>query len=330
MHTAANTQTDSESPTFSEAWTLWLAYRRHGTHPLRDSTLADYQSIYRHHLEPSFGSMRIAEFDGLLIARFSVASTAAGVSPKRLSNVLVPLRACLRWHHRIGALLPDPSVWFDSPASAASERRVLTPNQIEALIDATPPFYRPFIEFAAYVGTRAGEQRALTWADVDLATRTASISKTYYRDTLQRSTKSGHDRTVPLPPHVAASLAVWGERCPASPQALVFPSPRGTVLDLDTFRARVFRPAVLRATLPPTLRIHDLRHTAASLYLQSGATVREVMAIFGWSQMQTALRYLHTTEPLTVAAERLSGARERALALPAPQRSPPRCDIAGR
>jgi len=61
------------------------------------------------------------------------------------------------------------------------------------------------------------------------------------------------------------------------------------------------------------LRIHDLRHTAASLYLQSGATVREVMEIFGWSQMQTALRYLHTTEPLTLAAQRLSDVRETAL-----------------
>ncbi len=306
---------------FAEAWQLWLAYRRHGTHPLRASTLADYESIYRRHLGPAFGTLRLSDIDGAAIARFTITATAAGVSPKRLSNVLVPLRACLRWHHRIGSLDRDPSAWFDTPSRAADERRILTPPQVEALIGALPLHHRPFVEFAAYVGTRAGEQRALTWDDIDLLARTASITKTYYRDTLQRSTKTGRDRVVPLPPHVTATLTQWRERCPSSAENLVFPSLRGGVLDLDVFRARVFKPAVVRAGLPASLRIHDLRHTAASLYLQSGATVREVMEIFGWSQMQTALRYLHTTEPLTVAAQRLSDARESALSpSPPPER----------
>lgn len=61
--------------------------------------------------------------------------------------------------------------------------------------------------------------------------------------------------------------------------------------------------------LPESLRIHDLRHTCASLHLQHGATVREVMEIHGWRQMQTALRYLHTTGSLNAAADRLSAAR---------------------
>ena len=163
------------------------------------------------------------------------------------------------------------------------------------------------------MGTRAGEQRALTWDDLDLAAGTALIDKTYFRTTLQRSTKTGRDRTVPVPPHVVAVLREWRDRCPPSPQGLVFPSPSGAPLDLDDFRARVFRPAVQRAGLPPDLRIHDLRHTAASLYLSSGATVRDVMAICGWSQLATAQRYLHSTESLSHAAERLSAARAEAL-----------------
>jgi integrase len=311
---AGHDTTADPSPSFVEAWGLWVSYRRHGTHPLRDSTLADYESIYRRHLEPAFGALRLDQLDGATIARFSIASTSAGVSAKRLSNVLVPLRACLRWHYRIGVIERDPSAWFDTPTPAADERRILTPQQIEALVQATPHYYRPFIEFAAYVGTRAGEQRALTWADVDLVTHTVSITKTYYRNTLQRSTKTGRGRQAPLPPHVAATLVEWRTVCPISASNLVFPSPSGRVLDLDVFRSRVFKPAVARAGLPESVRIHDLRHTAASLYLQSGATVREVMEIFGWSQMQTALRYLHTAEPLTAAACRLSSVRASALA----------------
>lgn len=307
-------------PTFADAWALWLAYRTHSARPLRASTLADYASIHRRHLAPSLDHLPISSIDGTAIARFTIARTAAGTSPKRLSNILVPLRACLRWHHRMGTLARDPSPWFDPPARAADERRILTPAQIEALLGELPEFYRPHVAFAAYTGVRAGELRALTWDDVDLTGRTARIDKTYFRATLQRSTKSGHDRTVPLPRHIAEHLALWRQSCPHSPERLVFPQPNGHPLDLDIFRARVFRPAVERAGLPPDTRIHDLRHTSASLYLQSGATVREVMDIHGWRQMQTALRYLHTANSLTGAADRVSDARDAALAPHEPTR----------
>jgi len=161
MSDAPDTSPQHPPPTtFAEAWHLWLAYRRHGTRPLRASTLVDYESIYRRHLGPALGALPLNALDGAAIARFAIASTAAGTSPKRLSNVLVPLRACLRWHHRIGSLERDPGAWFDSSRPAADERRILTPAQVEALLGATPEFYRPFLEFSAYVGTRAGEQRA--------------------------------------------------------------------------------------------------------------------------------------------------------------------------
>jgi integrase len=124
---------------------------------------------------------------------------------------------------------------------------------------------------------------------------------------------------VPIPPHLATELAAWRAACPRHPEGLVFCGPRGTPVDADDFRRRVFRPALERAHLDPATRIHDLRHTSASLYLASGAAVREVMEILGWKRMETALRYLHTTAPLTDAAERLSAARAERLAVrPAP------------
>lgn len=316
------TAPDSRSPTtVADAWSLWLAYRSAGTRPLRASTLADYESIYRAHIGPALGSARLDELDGLAIARFVIEKTAAGVGAKRLSNVLVPLRACLRWHHRMGALAADPSPWFDTAAPAADERRILTIAEVERLIAALPAEHRPFVAFAAYVGTRAGEQRALTWADVDLESGLARIDKTFYRGRLQHSTKSGYDRTVPLPPHIVSMLAEWRADCPPSSWDGVFPSRSGRPLDLDIFRARVFKPAIVAAHLPAELRFHDLRHTAASLLLQSGATVRDVMEICGWRQLATAQRYLHPAASLAEASARLSECRRAAISETSPVRS---------
>lgn len=307
--------------TFAEAWALWLAYRTAGPRPLRASTLADYESIHRRHLGPALDTLPLSAIDGTVIARFAIAETARGTGAKRLSNVLVPLRACLRWHHRMGSLARDPTRWFERSSNAADERRILSPTQVESLVAALPEFYRPHVAFAAYTGVRAGELRALTWGDVDLGQHIARIDKTYFRNRLQRSTKTGHDRTVPLPRHIAEMLAEWEVQCPPSPERLVFPGRTGRPLDLDDFRRRVFRPAVAHAGLPPSTRIHDLRHTSASLYLQTGATLKEVMEIHGWRQLQTAQRYLHTGESLTHAADRLSEARDRAC-MPATPRSP--------
>jgi integrase len=256
------TNTPATPATLAHAWATWLAYRSCGARPLRDSTLADYESIWRCHLCPHLGELSLAEIDGTAIAGLVVALNSAGVKPKRVANVLVPLRACLRWHHRMGTFGRDPTPWFDAAPPPAEERRILTIAQIEALAAALPPHYRALVTFAAYTGVRLGELRALTWDDIDLERRTARIDKTLYRDRLQRSTKTGHDRTVPIPPHVADELAEWREHCPPPPAggpAYVFPATTGGPLDADTFRARVWRKAVRAAGLPAGLRIHDGR-----------------------------------------------------------------------
>lgn len=258
--------------------------------------------------------MPLTEIGGTTIARLVVAISARGKSAKSLHNTLIPVRACLRWHYRMGTFDRDPTRWFDSPAPPANERNILTIAQIECLVTATPASYRPLVTFLAYTGVRLGEMRAITWADVDFDTQMVRIDKTYFRDQLQRSTKSGHDRDVPLPPHVVASLREWRTGCPdPSDAAPLFPDPSGRFLDAWSFRRNVWRSAVADAGLPANVRIHDLRHTSASLYLQHGATVREVMAIHGWRKLETAQRYLHTVESLNAAADRLSAAREKAV-----------------
>ena len=307
---SAEAQPTTNSPTFADAWAAWLTYRRAGPRPLRLSTLADYESAHRRYLGPFFGDTALDAIDGALIARFVVWASGHGISAKRLSNLLVPLRACLRWHHRMGMFSRDPTPWFDTATPPPRERLVLDIEQVEHLVSATPAHFQAFVATAAYTGMRLGELRALTWDDIDLDARTARVDKTRYRGRLETSPKTGQGRVVPLPRHLAAMLADWRDRCPASAEDLLFPLPAGTPSDADDFRARVFKPAGARAGLPEGLRFHDLRHTSASLYLQHGATVREVMAIHGWRQMQTALRYLHNLDSLNEAADRLSAARD--------------------
>lgn len=295
-----------EGPTIGQAWEAWFAYRCCGARPLRASTRADYECVWRCHLAAHLADVPLDTLNGATIAQLVVALSSAGMGAARLAKVMIPLRACLRWHHRMGSFERDPSPWFDASPPASGERRILSIPEIGRLLDAMPAFWRPMITFSVFTGVRLGELRALTWDDIDLEARTASITKTMYMNTVQHSTKTGFDRVVPIPTHVVEVLREWRTRCPASPEGWAFPKTTGRALDGNSFRKDTWRPAVKRAGLPASVRIHDLRHTSASLYLQHGATVREVMEIHGWRQMETALRYLHTTESLNVAADRLS------------------------
>lgn len=306
---------------FASAWVQWREHRTSGSRPIARSTREDYDSMYRRYLGPFFGWMRLVDIDARAIGEFQLRMRELGVSAVRYGKIVVPLRACLRWHHRKGTFPHDTSFWFDQPAPPADERKVLTFEEVELLISETPEHYRPFISCAAYTGLRLGELLALTWQDVDVDAGIVRVRRAMDRNVVRMYTKTKASRTVGLPAHLREQLARWKADCPASEDNLVFPSPRGRPIEPSTFRTRVFKPALARAGIDPSFRIHDLRHTAASWYVRAGASVVDLMRVFGWSQMQTALRYIHMLETPTMLAELLSESRHDRLEPPGQPRS---------
>jgi len=79
--------------------------------------------------------------------------------------------------------------------------------------------------------------------------------------------------------------------------SLVFRSPEGHMLNRDNVRHRGHQPAVRDARLPSRLRLHDLRHTAATLWLASGQSIYFVQQQLGHADIQTTIdRYGHPDE----------------------------------
>jgi integrase len=96
----------------------------------------------------------------------------------------------------------------------------------------------------------------------------------------------------------------------------VFTAPMGGPLRERKFLHGQLRPAAERAGLPATLRAHDLRHTAASLVIREGASVKAVQRSLGHkSAVMTLDRYGHLwPDELEDLAERLDRARGAAAA----------------
>ncbi|MEE8376035.1 MAG: tyrosine-type recombinase/integrase, partial [Acidimicrobiia bacterium] len=118
-------------------------------------------------------------------------------------------------------------------------------------------------------------------------------------------------RTVVIPGFLRDRLAAHlASQHTDDPEAFVFADSKGGPLRNSNWRIRVWKPACEASGMPEGLRIHDLRHTAASLAVSQGANVKAVQRMLGHSTAsQTLDRYSHLfTEDLEALADRLDEA----------------------
>lgn len=198
--------------------------------------------------------------------------------------------------------------------------------------DAIEPRYRALVFVAGFGGLRWGEAVALRRKHVDLTAGVVHIREQLvempdgrlHLSPLLKS-KAGR-RDVYLPAQVVEALTVhlarWAE---PGPDGLLFPAVRpvgGRAADRDrqrylrrsNFRRRVWLPALKQAGLS-RVRFHDLRHAAATLLAQHGATSAEVMQQIGHSTPRAALRYQHAEDDrMRLLASRMSATLTDALA----------------
>lgn len=127
---------------------------------------------------------------------------------------------------------------------------------------------------------------ALKVSSIDFSRRRVDVREalTDVRGTLVRGTPKTHERrSVPFPAFLEAPLRARasGRR---SDEPL-FVSSRGLEMRNGNFRRRVFLPALKRLqeldASFPTVTVHDLRHTAASLAISAGANVKAVQRMLG-------------------------------------------------
>jgi integrase len=190
----------------------------------------------------------------------------------------------------------------------------LSPEQVEALahvLDGHPP-YGLLIRFIAYTGLRAGEVAGLNVGDVLLGRvqvhRTRDKVRGGWREGTPKSEAS--TRLVPLPPWLREELGRYlanehpngsDAASPLWPGRHRYPDllTKGTLdwsepWERDCFYRSAFKPALLRAGLPASVRLHDLRHTYASICASAGIPPYRVAAYLGHAQVTTTLSiYTH-------------------------------------
>ncbi|MBK5218785.1 MAG: site-specific integrase [Thermoleophilia bacterium] len=166
-------------------------------------------------------------------------------------------------------------------------------NREEAIryLDACEPWYRPLGEMLVGAGLRIGEAIALEWRDIDWDGSAVQISRAAKDGGEIGTPKGDRSRTVLLAPYLLNLL-----RDHRADQAsangitkLVFRSPEGLMLNRHNVRRRGHDIALEDAGLSPLVRLHDLRHTAATLWLAAEESIYFVQQQLGHADIQTTI-----------------------------------------
>ncbi len=223
--------------------------------------------------------------------------SAGPLRPATVHQVYRALRRTLASAVENDVIVRNPLEGIKPPRVEPQEMRFLTPVEIATLADTIDERYRAFVMIGAYGGLRLGEMAGLRRHRVDLLHRRIQVVEQLGRNAaghwiLQPLKTRASRRSVALPGAVLDTvdehLRRWAGR---GDDGFVFTAPDGGHLDPDNFRSRIWTPAVAAAGVAP-LRIHDLRHTTASLAIAAGADVKTLQTMLGHaSAVMTLDRY---------------------------------------
>lgn len=208
-----------------------------------------------------------------------------GLSASRIRQARQLLGAALGTAVTDGILGRNPAAGVKVPTDRPRQQRFLDAHQVADLAHAAEqhqPGAGLVIDILAWVGLRWGELAALRAANVDPLRQRITVSEaaTEVRGQLVFGTPKSHrTRTVMTPSWLADQLgAHLGD---LDPRGLVCTAPKGGPMRASNFRRAVWAPALDAAGIDPGLRMHDLRHTAASLMISSGASIKAVQRQLG-------------------------------------------------
>ena len=286
-------------------------------------TYVSYRSIIDRHLKPGLGSIALSRLEPQQIqAYYADKLTKGRVDGKgSLSN-----RSVL-YHHRIlskaldqavkmGLVVRNVAKLITPPRVARAKINVLDADKASRFLDiASNTMYYTIFAMLLYTGLRRGEAIALRWKNIDSIRLELHVVESAYRirkEFIIKEPKSLHSkRAVSLSPSLAALLLEYREDQefmrkqmgnPLTNEDFVFSWPDGRPLDPDVV-TQAFHRIAGQAGLKG-IRLHDLRHTHATLMLKAGVHPKVVSERLGHANIGITLdTYSHVLPGLQEAAD---------------------------
>lgn len=287
-----------------------------------ESTIASYETVLNAYWLPALGKIKARDVATFRIQEMIRAMTLAGAMPNTVINRFQPIRTmfgrALAWQ----VVSANPAIGVKVPRRGESPGRAWSLDEVKRVMAVLPDDHRGwFVEVLVTTGLRIGELIALRWEDVDLDTGMIAVRRTLTKNRQRKTvirdgakTRSSERQVLMLPACTAIlrrqSQAVQASRAVEpiwDDDDLVFPSSHGKPFAAGTPMHWVIDAA--GAAGVKLLRVHDLRHTHATILHALGIEERIIEARLGHKRPGMVARYTHIdVEAQRVAIEALQGA----------------------
>lgn len=246
---------------------------------LKPSTRADFESIFRIYLLPSYGDLYLAQIQETDIERFL--GSLGHLSAKRINNIMVPLKTLFRTAKRRREIRENPCEHIRPLKTEKPQIDPLSFDEVRRFLAKVDPHYHAYFFTAFFTGMRPGEQIALRWEDIDFPERTISIRRSRVKG-IEGPPKTGSSyRDIEiLPPLLDVFKTHEAETRLRFQSPYVFLSREGGMICLDNLRKRIWYKTLKRARIRPR-RMYETRHSFATLMLASGENPHWIARMMG-------------------------------------------------
>ncbi len=283
-------------PTYAE---LAAQHMAHGK--LHYRSISTIEAYVRNHIVTKWGKARLTDIDSRAVAQWLASKRAEGLS----AGTVEKIRAIMSRSFELGAQWniagceQNPCRGVPRKPLNNARERYVTAEEAARLVTAAEASRNPqlaaIVQLLLLTGMRVSELLSTRWESVDLEQRSLHVP----------TSKTGRARYVPL---AQAAVGVIAGLPRVEGATYLFPTPRDPKKHLTTIK-HGWQTARDAAGLPG-LRIHDLRHSAASFMVNSGVDLFAVGRVLGHASVQSTQRYSHLANSTLLAAVEAGAAKQ--------------------
>jgi integrase len=268
--------------------------------------VTSYEATVRLHLVPILGKVKVQKLTAAQVQQWQTKLLDAGVGPRTVQLAHLNLGQALDVAVRMNMVARNVVDVVDQPRYRAREMQCWTAEEAQRFIAvADQSIYGPIWLLAVVTGLRKGELLGLRWQDISFEEKVLQVRQTvgalHGKVEFKGTKRPKSRRTIDLDDAILAVLRAHKlrqneRRLQAGPRwedhDLAFPSSVGTPVNPDNCDLDFDRLVKLAGV--KRIRIHDTRHSYATLTILSGMPINVVSQSMGHSDISTTLRvYAH-------------------------------------
>lgn len=265
------------------------------------TTQAAYRSNLDRHFLPAFGDLPMRRIVASVVQTW-VNEVSEELSPASVVKYHTFLHSIFKRALIDRVVAYNPCDGTRLPKVVKKPKRAVTPEEFDALLAALPIRYQTLVLVAIETGMRWGELIALRPVDIDFPTHTVKVHRVILEISKKISPdgkryverdypKDDESREIQVSPDLCQLIREHMVAHGIRDDALLFATQVGTPISRNTFRTRVWLPALEAAGIKQKVRFHDLRGAHASWLLAGGADLKVVMDRLGHRQIGTTQQY---------------------------------------